>query len=139
MSYIVQVYLKNPSFSEEYAIEKHEGKDSPENIRYEWEDEFAIRGEFSDVEIQRYSEYTLSGEQGEGTPFHVVFSDVFMFHFVSKEGITPLVFPEAAVDEYVLDKERKRLTVYLNYDETIENPIPGIYLFAKDFPKELRG
>jgi hypothetical protein len=138
MSYIVQVFLKNPSFSEEYAAENHEGKDSPENIRFEWEDEFAIRGEFSDVETKRYEEYTLSGEQGEDKPFHVVFKDVFIFHFISKEGITPLVFPEAAVDEYVLNRETKRLKVYLNDKEQIENPIPGIYLFRKDFPKELR-
>lgn len=139
MSFIVHVYLKNASFSEEYASENHEGKDSPENIRHEWEDEFAIRGEISDVEVKRHEEYTLSGEQGEGTPFHVVFTDVFMFHFIAKEGITPLVFPESAVDEYTLDKEKRVLNVYLNDDEVIENPIPGIYLHGKDFPKELRG
>ena len=139
MSYIIHVYLKNASFSEDYAQENHEGKDSPENIRYEWEDEFAIRGEFSDVEIKRHEEYTLSGEQGENEVFHVVFDDVFIFHFIGKDGITPLVFPESAVDEYELDKEKKKLRVYLNDDELIENPIPGIYLLAEKFPKELRG
>ncbi len=139
MSYIIHVYLKNASYSEEYANENHKGEDSPENIRYEWEDEFAVRGDITEIETKRNAEYTLSGEKGEDDVFHVVFDDVFIFHFHTKDGITPLVFPESAVDEYELDKDRKKLRVYLNDDELIENPIPGIYLLGNKFPKELRG
>ncbi len=139
MSYIIHVYLKNASFSEEYANENHNGGDSPENIRYEWEDEFAIRGDIDDVEIVRYTEYTLTGEQGEGNPFSITFPDVFQFHFKIGDSITPIAISESALDEYTLDKEKKKLFIYLNDNEVIENPIPGIYLLGSQFPKEFRG
>ncbi len=63
MSFIIRVYLKNSSFSEEYAQEKHQGEDSPENIRYEWEDEFKLAGE--QVVLERNQTYLLAGERGE--------------------------------------------------------------------------
>ena len=61
MSYSIQVFLKNNSFSEEYAQEKHEGKDSPENIRYEWEDEFRLTDASDVLEIVRDQPFILAG------------------------------------------------------------------------------
>lgn len=137
MAAIVQVYLKNNSFSEEYAIEKHEGQDSPENIRYEWEDEFRINGDFTKVEIVRNGNYVLSGEKGDGTLFSHTIEDMMIFEFHAAEGITPIAFSEKAVDVYELKEDASRLKVILNDEEVVENPIPGIYIIASRFPKEL--
>ncbi len=62
-----------------------------------------------------------------------------VFVFEGKDGSIPVVFSERTVDEYILDTAQKRLTVYLNDVEVIENPIPGIYIALSDFPRELRG
>ena len=137
MAFIIRVYLKNSSFSEEYAQEKYQGEDSPENIRYEWEDEFKLAG--NSVVLERNSTYLLAGERGESDAFSYDIKDVMTFVFVGDEGSTPVVFSEKAVDEYILDTTNKTVTVYLNDVEVIENPIPGIYIALSDFPKELRG
>lgn len=138
MSYIIQVFLKNNSFSEDYALEKHEGKDSPENIRYEWEDEFRLTDASDVLEIVRDQPFILAGEMGENKPFHYEIQDVIQFIFHGEEGATAVVFSEKCLDEYVIDHDRKRLTVYLNDDEVVENPVPGVYIVLSAFPKELR-
>lgn len=138
MSYTIQVFLRNGSFSEEYAQEKYAGKDAPENIRHEWEDEFRLTEPVEVVEIVRDESYLLSGESGEGQPFAFEIQDVVQFLFHHVEGTTVLVFSEACLDEYKLDHDAKRLVVYLNDQEVVENPIPGIYLVLSSFPKELR-
>lgn len=139
MSFSIQVFLKNSSFSEEYAQEHHAGGDSPENIRHEWEDEFRLTGEVAFKELLRDQSYMLAGERGENDLFSFEIPNVMIFLFESADGKTPVVFSEKSVDEYVLDTERNRLTVYLNDDEVVENPIPGIYIVLSHFPKELRG
>lgn len=138
MSYTIQVFLKNGSFSEEYADEKYGGKDAPENIRYEWEDEFRLTDEVEVVEIDRDHAFELTGEMGEGQFFKYIIEDVTQFLFHHDHGTTPIVFSNACLEEYVLDHDRKRLTVFLNDNEVVENPIPGIYIVFSSFPKELR-
>ncbi|WP_343605071.1 hypothetical protein [Fluviicola sp.] len=138
MSYIIQVFLKNNSFSEDYALEKYDGKDSPENIRYEWEDEFRLTDDSEVLEIVRDQPFVLAGEIGEGKAFHYEIQDVIQFIFHGEDGSTPIVFSEQCLDEYIIDHDNKRLKVYLNDDEVVENPIPGVYIVLSAFPKELR-
>lgn len=139
MAFTIHVFLKNASFSEEYAQEHHEGNDSPENIRYEWEDEFRVKGGDMVCTVDRNQTYLLSGEQGDGTAFSHEIPDVMIFLLKEEKITTPIVFSEKAVDEYVIDTEKSKLTVILNDDEVVENPIPGIYIRLSDFPKSLRG
>ena len=138
MSYSIQVFLKNNSFSEEYAQEKHGGKDSPENIRYEWEDEFRLTDASDVLEIVRDQPFILAGEIGEGKAFHYEVQDVIQFIFHGENGSTPIVFSEKCLDEYIIDHDHKKLKVYLNDDEVVENPVPGVYIVLSAFPKELR-
>ncbi len=138
MSYSIQVFLKNNSFSEEYAREKHEGKDSPENIRYEWEDEFRLTDSSDVLEIVRDHPFVLAGEIGEGKVFHYEIQDVIQFIFHGENGATPIVFSEKCLDEYIIDHDHQKLKVYLNDDEVVENPVPGVYIVLSAFPKELR-
>lgn len=138
MAYTVNVFLKNASFSEEYAQEHHEGNDSPENIRYEWEDEFRVKGGDMVCTVERDQTYLLSGEQGDGSTFSYEIPNVMIFLIQEGKNATPIVFSEKAVDEYILDTEKSKLTVILNDEEVVENPIPGIYIRLSDFPKALR-
>jgi hypothetical protein len=139
MSFFVSVFLKSSSFSEAYANEKHDGKDSPENIRYEWEDEFKVVGEGVLKEVLRNQEFVLAGEMGENETFSYTISDMMQFQFEGDGEISSLVFSERSVDEYVVDLEKNKLTVYLNDIEDVENPVSGVYIAAADFPKALKG
>lgn len=139
MSFFVSVFLKSSSFSEAYANEKHDGKDSPENIRYEWEDEFKVVGDVVLKEVLRHQEFVLAGEMGEDETFSFTISDMMQFQFEGDGEISSLVFSEKSVDEYVVDLEKNKLTVYLNDIEDVENPVSGVYIAAADFPKALKG
>lgn len=139
MSFFVSVFLKSSSFSEAYANEKHDGKDSPENIRYEWEDEFKVVGDVVLKEVFRNQEFVLAGEMGEDETFSFTISDMMQFQFEGDGEISSLVFSERSVDEYVVDLEKNKLTVYLNDIEDVENPVSGVYIAAADFPKALKG
>lgn len=138
MAYNVQVFLRNSDFSEEFADENHNGEDAPENIRHEWEDEFRINGDFSHVEVLRDQTYELKGDLGDDRPFAYQIPGVTLVVFHGDDGLTTLVFSEKALDEYILDADKNRFTAYLNDDEVVENPLPGVYIVLSDFPKELR-
>lgn len=139
MSFLVSVFLKSCLFSEAYADEKHDGKDSPENIRYEWEDEFKIVGDVGLKEVLRNQDFVLAGEMGEDETFSFTINNVMKFQFEGDGEISSLVFSEKSMDEYVIDSEKNKLTVYLNDEEDVENPVSGVYIVASDFPKALKG
>jgi hypothetical protein len=138
MAYNVHVFLRSSDFSQEFADENHNGEETPENIRHEWEDEFRINGTFSNVEVLRDQVYELKGDLGDDRPFSYQIPGVTMVVFHGDEGDTILVFSEKALDEYLLDTEREEFEAYLNDDEVVENPLPGVYIVLSDFPKELR-
>lgn len=138
MAYNIHIYLRSSDFSQEFADENNNGEESAENVRHEWEDEFRINGDFSEVEVLRDQSYLLSGEKGDNAAFSFDIPNVMTFLFHSAEGDTPIVVSEAAIDEYILDKNGKRLDIYLNDYEVVENPVPGVYLILSDFPPELR-
>lgn len=139
MAYTVQVFLKNGSFSEEYANEKHDGADSPENIRFEWEDEFRIKGVFSDVVVKRDDVFQIEGEIGEGQVFSFTLPNMLLMELQAPTGSVTMGFSEKAIDGYEIDKDKQHIIVYLNDNEVIENPMPGLYVVLSDFPKELQG
>jgi hypothetical protein len=138
MAYNVQIFLRSNDFSQEFADENNNGEESPENIRHEWEDEFRINGDFSDVEILRDQVYELKGDLGDDRPFSYQIPGVTLVVLHSEAGNTTLVFSEKALEEYTLDTDKKHFEVYLNDDEVVENPLPGVYIVLSDFPKELR-
>lgn len=138
MAYNVHVFLRNSDFSQEFADENQNGEESPENIRHEWEDEFRINGAFSHVEVLRDQTYELKGDLGDDHPFAYQISGVTLVVFHGEDGLTTLVFSEKALDEYFLDTENNHFEAYLNDDEVVENPLPGVYIVLSDFPKELR-
>jgi hypothetical protein len=90
-------------------------------------------------EVLRNQEFVLAGEMGENETFSYTISDMMQFQFEGDGEISSLVFSERSVDEYVVDLEKNKLTVYLNDIEDVENPVSGVYIAAADFPKALKG
>ena len=119
MAYTIHVYLRSGDFSQEFADENHNGEETAENVRYEWEDEFRINGEFDKVEAVRDQTFPLSGEHPNEEFFSYDIPNVMVFEFHGTDGVTPLVVSEKALEEYVLDTNRRKLEIYLNDDEVV--------------------
>jgi hypothetical protein len=137
---IVNVYLLNEHFSPEYAEAQHNGKESENNLRYEWEDEFAITSDVLSVTAIENASLPLQGEMPDGQIFSHEVSKMLLFEIASSDAPTTYVGASASiVDSYTIDQsgEDIRLKIFLKDYEPMSNPIPGIYIASKEFPKEL--
>jgi hypothetical protein len=137
---IVNVYLLNEHFSPEYAEAQHNGKESENNLRYEWEDEFAITSDVLSVTAIENASLPLQGEMPDGQIFSHEVSKMLLFEIASSDAPTTFVGASASiVDSYTIDQsgEDIRLKIFLKDYEPLSNPIPGIYIASKEFPKEL--
>jgi hypothetical protein len=137
---IVNVYLLNEHFSPEYAEAQHNGKESENNLRYEWEDEFAITSDVLSVTAIENASLPLQGEMPDGQIFSHEVSKMLLFEIASSDAPTTFVGASASIiDSYTIDQsgEDIRLKIFLKDYEPMSNPIPGIYIASKEFPKEL--
>ncbi len=137
---IVNVYLLNEHFSPEYAEAQHNGKESENNLRYEWEDEFAITSDVLSVTAIEDASFPLQGEMPDGQIFSHEVTRMLLFEIASADAPTTFVGASASiVDSYEIDQSGVdiRLKIFLKDYEPMSNPIPGIYIASKEFPKEL--
>lgn len=136
----VHFYLLNEHFSQDHADAQHNGEESENNLRFEWEDEFDVTTEIEEIITHRKATYTIEGEMSNGETFAYNIPEMLIFDIISKEGIvTQLACSESIVEDFELidTDENKRLNVYLKESEPHTNPIPGIYVALNEFPKEL--
>ncbi len=136
----VHFYLLNEHFSQDHADAQHNGEESENNLKYEWEDELDIKTDIKEIITLRKSCYSIEGERGDADFFKYDVLDMLVFDIVSADGdVTQLACSESIVESYELFEveDNKRLNVYLKEEEPHTNPIPGIYIALNDFPKEL--
>lgn len=138
MKCTIHFYLLNDHFSKEHADANYNGEESELNRRYEWEDELNITTDVEDVVFHEKVVYPLSGETDDG-PFSYDVSGMNLFELKSESNASTYVGCSASVmSSYELDdSEGFVLKVFLKDYEPMSNPIPGIYIAAQDFPKEL--
>lgn len=137
MSCTVRFFLLNEDFSQEYADIHNKGQESELNKRYQWEDELKITVDVETIESSNSQNYSLKGEQNNEA-FQYDVPDMHLFEIRSKQGTVVIGCSEILLDHFVLDdKENSSLDVYLKDYEPFSNPVPGIYIAAKDFPIEL--
>jgi hypothetical protein len=137
---VFHVYLLNEHFSPEFAEAQYGGKDSENNRRYDWEDEFAITSQVKKIEVLEYAEYPLRGQLPDGKEFSHSVHSMVLFRIESENAPDTFVgASQSIVDRY--EQEEKdgsiRIRIYLKDYEPMANPIPGIYIASKEFPKEL--
>jgi len=137
---VFNFYLLNEHFSPEYAEAQHGGKDSENNRRYDWEDEFAITSSVKKIEVLKDVEYPLRGVLPDGKEFSYDVTSMLLFKIISDNAPETYVgASQSIVDRYEQeDLEGKvRIRIYLKDYEPMANPIPGVYIASKEFPKEL--
>jgi len=136
----IHVYLINELYSQEFADEFHNGNPSEDNKEYDWEDELSISSDVVSTEELDNSVYKLEGENGNGDYFSVEVPNMRLVKIKSTNA--PDVFvgaSESIVDTMNIEKLNDEIlvSIYLKDNEPHANPIPGIYIASKEFPKEL--
>ncbi len=135
----IHVYLLNALFSQELADAENDGEESADNRRYQWEDELRITSDVIDIQELRNEEFPLGGVLEDGTTFSIPVKGMYLVRFKSSDG--PDVFvgaSESIVDHIEIDKKAGgKISIFLKDDEPYANPVPGVYIASKEFPKEL--
>lgn len=139
MNCSIHIYLINALYSQDLADEKYGGKESADNRKYQWEDELRVTGNVTKIEEHRNVSFPLQGQLEDGSVFSHDVKKMFLIQ-ISTSG-SPDVYvgaSESIVDSYTIEKgEEPVVKLYLKDDEPYANPIPGIYIASKEFPKEL--
>lgn len=137
MKCTVQFFLLNEHFSQEHADAHYNGKDSENNRKYEWEDELVITTSVDSIETHEGASFPLKGTLPDGKDFEHSVQDMRMFEL---KGEVPAFVgcSESILDSFEVEySEELRLKVFLKDFEPMANPVPGIYIAAQEFPKEL--
>ncbi len=132
--------MLNEHFSQEHADAHHNGEESENNLRFEWEDELGFTTDVKEISTHLNAIYTIAGQLSTGENFAYEIPSVVRFDVVDQEGnMTQMACSESVLDSFELvdTEEGKRLNVYLVEAEPHTNPIPGIYIALQEFPKEL--
>lgn len=136
----VNVYLLNALFSQKLADESNNGKEDADNRKFLWEDELAITTEVKSVIEHSDVSFPLQGVMPDGEEFSIDVRGMRLVQISSVDG--PDVYvgaSESMIDRLEVEKKEGDFSIrlYLKDDEPYANPIPGIYIASKEFPKEL--
>lgn len=136
----VHTYMLNDDFSPEHAEAHFGGKDSENNRRFDWEDELRIKSDVTSITEHEFVSFPLEGTFPDGKAFRHEVRNMHLFEIVSSDG--PTVFVGASENildhaEQTTEEDGITLRIYLKDYEPWANPIPGIYIASKEFPKEL--
>jgi hypothetical protein len=127
-------------YSQELADEQHEGNQSIDNIKYEWEDELSISSDVISITELTDVDYPLAGMNENNEPFQFDIPNMHLFEICSSDA--PKVYvgaSESIVSSATFEKtdETYTIEIFLKDYEPMSNPTPGIFIAAKSFPKEL--
>lgn len=133
-------YLVNEDFSIEHAKEHHGGEASENNIQFHWEDQLEIKNEISTIKPNKNATYHLKGYLEKNEPFDFEIKNMLRIDLIGNDNsITHLAFSESIFHSFDIEEigDTTSINVYLKDYEVFANPIPGVYIDVKDFPKAL--
>lgn len=133
-------YLLNDHFSIEHANQNFNGEESELNRKYQWEDELVIKGEVTETIVVENSSFALQGVLPNGEAFSHNVEGMRIFNIMNGEqSVAQLACSESILSffEVVETDELMRINVFIKDDEPLANPVPGVYIAAQEFPKEL--
>lgn len=136
MALTVKVYLLNDDFSQEYADTHNDGNESELNRHYEWQDELEVTSDVKKIEVIENGTYTLAGEM-EDRQFSYDVPKMRLFSVQSNDAMDLLIgCSESLLADYKVEGN-ELLEIYLKDYEPLSNPVPGVYIAAQEFPKDL--
>lgn len=143
MNLYLHFILVNSDFDQQLADEFNQGQESEENVKFLWEDELKVPELIKEYKIKNNTTYTLAGYLPNDKPFSFEIQEMTTCDCLSNEGKT-IQFAVSTkllkkTDKIVDDKkDETHLYFYLKDAQEVENPMDGIYIAEKDFPKELQ-
>lgn len=137
MALTIKVNLLNDDFSQEYADQHNQGKESELNRHYEWQDELEVTSNVKNIEEIKNGVYTLAGTMPDGRQFSYEVPKMRLFSIQSSDSMDLLIgCSESLLADYnIVGVEL--LEIFLKDYEPLSNPIPGVYIAAQEFPKDL--
>jgi hypothetical protein len=136
----IHTYLLNDLYSQDLADSQNNGKQSPDNKKFDWEDEMSVSSSVKDVEELLYSSYFLVGSLGDGSDFSIEVPKMRLLKITSTDSPDLYVgASESIISEVRINRNENhwKIEIYIKDLEPLANPIPGIYIASKEFPKEL--
>lgn len=136
----IHTFLLNEAYSQELADKNNNGKPSEDNQRFEWEDELEVSTPVASVVEISDENYLLQGTMPDGSNFSFSIPNMRLVKIESTDAPTLFVgCSESILDELIIKKNEHdvQIEIYLKDYEPLSNPIPGIYIASKSFPKEL--
>ena len=136
----VHFFLLNDDFSQEYADMHYDGKESEMNRRFEWEDELGITADVSKWNELTTTEVPIAGVLPDGEQFEEILPNMRSIElFEGDTLVARLAASEILIDriQYEENGDDLAISVYLKDKEPLSNPVPGIYIAARDFPERL--
>lgn len=134
----IHLYLLNEHFSIEHADANHDGEESDMNRKFEWEDELNVKNVLGVQEIEN-GVYVLQGSVSEGESFAYDVPKMRVFEIETAEGKLQVGCSESILDSSELEKNEAEFSIKIlikDY-EPMSNPVPGVFIAAQEFPKEL--
>ena len=136
----IHTYLLNDLYSQDLADSQNNGKQSPDNKKFDWEDEMSVSSSVKDVEELLDSSYFLAGSLGDGSNFSIEVPKMRLLKITSTDSPDLYVgASESIISEVRINRNENhwKIEIYIKDLEPLANPIPGIYIASKEFPKEL--
>jgi hypothetical protein len=140
MKVTVTVKEMNPEFDQGIADNFHDGKESADNLRYNWEDEFEVKGDITDFKVRNNATYILEGFRGE-EKFSYEIPSMSIIECTDADGV---VTQFAASRKLIKDTQKTpdkkgdiHFFMFLKGGQKMVSPIPGIYISKPDFPFDL--
>ncbi len=136
----IHVYLLNEHFSQEHADAHYNGEESENNLKHEWEDEFAITSNVESIVEHEKASFPLQGQLPNGEEFSHDVTNMFLFEIQSSDAPVSFVGASASIveaHELIKDENGFTIKIFLKDFEPMSNPVPGIYVASKEFPQAL--
>lgn len=139
---LVTIHIKqmNSKFSQEMADAEYDGKESDDNYRVLWEDEFDIKGDVTGFKIRNNAVYQLRGLLPDDTEFSYDIPEMTIVECTLADGsVTQIPISK----KLIIDTDKQQtpegilFTVSLKSSRHHVNPMEGVYILKDHFPKEL--
>ena len=134
--------LVNSDFNQSIADDFNEGQESEDNIKHLWEDELVVSEPIKEFKIKHNESYFLQGFYADNQAFNFEIQDVSIVDIISVTGTkTQFAVSKKLIKktDKVVDEEKGKTHIYFYLSDAfpLNNPISGVYIIKKDFPKEL--
>jgi len=140
MNLYLHFILVNSEFNQGLADDLYKGEETEDNIKHLWEDELKVSEPIDDFKVRNNAVYTLEGFFPDETKFSYEIPEVTICDCTTEKGQRM----QFAVSKKLIKKTQKiiegndtHMYFYLRDTLPLENPMNGVYILKKDFPKEL--